>query len=240
MMQKDEGLIIFTKIIKDNHLFIKILSKNNGLCLGTVFGGNSKKKKNIYQIGNFILFNLIKKNENLNSNISGDINEPLISNFFNDKFKLHAILSCCSLINCTVNENQKFQNIYLNSIKLYESFNQKHWFYNYAEWLIMFLSELGYGFDLTDINSENKYINIENLKLYNIDSLHYNLNNNKFIEFPFDLFVNKVINYNQCKLLFNIFEFIMKKHLLNHSTNNIPKIYFLFKELILKNINKYE
>ena len=95
---KDEGLIIYVKIISDNNLFIKLLSNNNGLRLGIVYGGNTKKNKNIYQIGNFVNFNLLQKNENSVSIINAEIIKPLLSTFFNDKYKLYGVLTLCSLI----------------------------------------------------------------------------------------------------------------------------------------------
>ena len=45
---KDEGLIIYIKIIKEKNLLIRLLTKNNGLCSGIIFGGNSKKNKVCY------------------------------------------------------------------------------------------------------------------------------------------------------------------------------------------------
>ena len=87
MIIKDEGLLIYEKIIKENNLFIKLLTKENVLRFGIVYGGNSKKNKVIYQLGNFINFHLSQKNENLASNIYGEITNPLMSNLYNDKYK---------------------------------------------------------------------------------------------------------------------------------------------------------
>ena len=52
------------------------------------------------------------------------------------------------------------------------------------------------------------------------------------------LIINKSISYKQCKLLFNLFENIMKNHLINNSSKKIPKVYYDFKQTILLNINK--
>ena len=45
MIKKDECFIIFSKKIKDNDLFIKVLSRNDKIISGMVYGGNSSKKK---------------------------------------------------------------------------------------------------------------------------------------------------------------------------------------------------
>ena len=45
MQNKLKGLIFYTKNIKDNDLYIKILSSNDYVNSGIVYGGNSSKKK---------------------------------------------------------------------------------------------------------------------------------------------------------------------------------------------------
>ena len=64
MQNKLKGLIFYTKNIKDNDLYLKILSSNDYVNSGIVYGGNSSKKKAIYQKGYFIDFIYKKKNEN--------------------------------------------------------------------------------------------------------------------------------------------------------------------------------
>ena len=54
MQKKFKGILLFVKIYKDNDLFIKFLSNTDELITGIVYGGLSKKKRNIYQIGFFL------------------------------------------------------------------------------------------------------------------------------------------------------------------------------------------
>ena len=56
MTDKLKGLIFYSKNIKDNDLFIKILSSKDEVNQGIVYGGNSSKKK-LYRE---VLFNLLK------------------------------------------------------------------------------------------------------------------------------------------------------------------------------------
>ena len=51
MQTKNFGILLYRKTIKENDLFVKILSKDDQIITGIVYGGNSSKKKNIYQIG---------------------------------------------------------------------------------------------------------------------------------------------------------------------------------------------
>ena len=81
---KDQALIIYIKIINENNLLVKLLTKNNGLCVGIIYGGNSKKNKKIYQIGSYINFNFLQKNENSIASINGELKKPLLTNYFDD------------------------------------------------------------------------------------------------------------------------------------------------------------
>ena len=90
MQNKLKGLIFYTKNIKDNDLYIKILSSNDYINSGIVYGGNSSKKKSIYQKGYFIDFIYRKKNENSPSIFTAEICRPYIGNMYEDKFKLNA------------------------------------------------------------------------------------------------------------------------------------------------------
>ena len=49
MQSKNLGLILYLKPVKDNDLYIKILSANDKILSGLVYGGLSSKKKSIYQ-----------------------------------------------------------------------------------------------------------------------------------------------------------------------------------------------
>ena len=62
MQNKVIGLILYVKPVKDNHLYIKILSANDNILSGVVYGGNSSKKRLTYQPGYFLEFNQSKKN----------------------------------------------------------------------------------------------------------------------------------------------------------------------------------
>ena len=61
MQNKNIGLILIVKPVKDNDLYIKILSANDVIFSSIVYGGNSSKKRLIYQPGYFISYNYFQK-----------------------------------------------------------------------------------------------------------------------------------------------------------------------------------
>ena len=45
MYSKNIGIIVYLKKIKDNDIYVKILSENDIIVSGIAYGGNSSKKK---------------------------------------------------------------------------------------------------------------------------------------------------------------------------------------------------
>ena len=114
MPNKNIGLIINIKQVKDNDLYIKILSDKDEIISGIVYGGNSSKKKFIYQICNFIEYNRIIKNHNSISSINGEIISPFVINILNDKFKLLSLLAMVSIINKSLYDGQKNLGLFIS------------------------------------------------------------------------------------------------------------------------------
>ena len=75
MKNKLTGIIFFSKKIKENDLYIKILSSKDSVEAGIVYGGNSSKKKLIYQNGYFVDYLIKKKNYNSPNIIDAEISK---------------------------------------------------------------------------------------------------------------------------------------------------------------------
>ena len=140
MQSKSLGLILSAKLIRDNDLYIKILSVNDKILSGFVYGGNSTKKRHTYQLGYFIEFNQIQKNSNSINSINGEIVKPYIESIYNDKFKSFSLLAIVSIINESVYEGVKIDNLFKSVKELVDLINEsKHWLSNYCRWLLYFL-----------------------------------------------------------------------------------------------------
>ena len=90
---KERGILIFSKISSENNLYLKILTQKDEIITGLSFGGSTKKKKNIFQIGYFLNIVIKNKNKNFPNSISAELSKPYYHNIFNDKYKLHGLLA---------------------------------------------------------------------------------------------------------------------------------------------------
>ena len=230
MTNRYKGILFYFKKIKDNDLYIKILASNDQINSGIVYGGNSSKKKLIYQNGYFIDFLFIKKNDHSPPIITADLSKPYIGEIFNDKYKMNALLSILDLINISFFEGQYIKNFYQSVYHLVDKIiYQKHWLVHYCIWLFDLMQLLGYQIDHKK-NIENKYFSISN-------QVFYKENDINTIEFPHNLFSkNPEVNLKNINLIFSIFENILLTNHLDNVKYKMPITYINFKEMIIKRL----
>jgi len=227
MKNKSKGVIFFSKKIKDNDLYIRILSADDKIHSGMVYGGNSSKKKLIYQIGYFLDYFMTIKNENSPPIFTGEISKPYLGSIFADKYKLNGLLSVLSLINLSIVEGQYIKYIYNDIENLaINIINKHHWIVFYCEWLFLLLKRIGYQIDYKN-NNNKKYYDI-------IEQKFINLNNTNAIEFPHSFFLNsQEINFKNINAIFVIFESIFLKNHLDNINYKMPINFINFKKIIL-------
>jgi len=230
MTDKLEGIIFFSKNIKDNNLFIKILSSKDEVNQGIVYGGNSSKKKLIYQKGYFINYSINKKYQNSPSSILAEISKPYLSKIIDDKYKLYALLSILSLINISIVEGQIIKGFYNSVYKLILIIiNEKRWIIFYCEWLFTLLQLIGYQIDYKKY-TENNYYDVENQNFLSQP-------NTNTIEFPHNLFNNsKKLSFKNLSAVFTIFESIFAKYHLDNMNYRMPIHFINCKKIILNTL----
>ena len=225
MKNKFKGIIFYSKIVKDNDLYIKVLSSNDEVISGMVYGGNSLKKRTIYQNGYFIDFNINQKNLNSPPIFSSEISKPFIG-----KYKLYALLSILNLTKLSIVEGQYIKGFYVQIEHLVDKIiHENHWIISYCEWLFSLLRLIGYQIDY-EKNDMNLYFNLSTQKFEECFD-------NFCIEFPHSLFsLNKDITFKNINAVFKIFESIF---LINHLDSNNYKMipnYLNFKKIILNRL----
>ena len=230
MKNKLKGIIFYSKKIKDNDLYIKILSSNDEINSGMVYGGNTSKKKLIYQNGYFIDYLMVRKNEHAPPFFNAEISKPYIGNIIYDKYKLNALLSIISLINISILEGQNIRGFY-NGIEnlIVNIIKRKYWIVFYCEWLFYLLKLIGYQIDYKK-NTKKKYYDI--IKQDFLYESNYNT-----IEFPYNLFsTNQKITFRNINSIFIIFESIFSKNHLDNINYNMPTNFLNFKKIILNRL----
>lgn len=234
MNKKNEGLIIFIKKIKDNDLYLRILSDDDEILSGIVYGGNSTKKKTIYQLGYFLDFSIMQKNENIPPSINGEIIEPFTGSIIENKFKSYALLSIISLINVSIIEGQKIFRIYEITKKVINIISsKKHWLSFLCIWFFDLLEIIGYQIEYKD----KKKFKFFNLLTHEFQIKSFDANT---ISFPHNLLTgNRKIEYKEIIAFFSIFEEIYIKNHLNNINIKMPNNYMNFRNIIIKEVKNF-
>ena len=147
MQKKFNGILIHSKVFKDNDLLIKFLSDTDEVFSGIVYGGLSKNKKNIMQLGFFLNLD-VTYISNRPPSIKAELSKPYLSSVINDKYKLSCLLSVVSLINASVIEGQKINQIYKISKEFLEiMISKKKWLNFFCIYLFDLLKYIGYELD---------------------------------------------------------------------------------------------
>ena len=232
MIEKEEGIIVFLKKIKDNDIFIKILSNSDELVSGMVYGGNSSKNKLIYQIGYFVEYSIVQKNKNIVPTFKADIIKPFISSIINDKYKSYSLLCIVSLVNLSIVEGQKINEFYISIkdiVRILES--KKHWISFFCEWLFKLLQLIGYQIDYKN-NTDYKYFNLITQDFEN--SIIENS-----IAFPHEMLTHRGgISSKELNAIFSIFESIYIKNHLDNINYKMPISFINFKKSLLSQLKK--
>ncbi len=230
MQNKFKGILIYTKIYKENDLLIKFLSDSDEIISGIVYGGLSRKKRSILQVGFYLNFEVTSKN-NRPLSISAELSQPLISSIINDRYKLNCILCITSLINLSIIEGQKVRDIYkISNNFMLTMYKNRNWIKDFFIFLFKLLKIIGYEIDFSN-DKKSKYFDLENLEFKEKSST-------KTVEFPYDILSKntKNIQFSSINLVFKIFELVFTKYHLSNFNLRLPNQYHLFKKLIIERI----
>ena len=173
MNWKDEGFLLSKNKYGENSIIIEVFTLNHGKCSGIVYGGTSRKLKNYLQLGNKIHIEFKSKSENKLGYFKVEIINAISPFFFDDKKKIHCLLSSLNLIKVLLPELQNYNKIYdLYSNFLVKLKSSDDWIVYYIFWEIELLKEIGFDMNLSfnAIISENSnnnmfLVNIDNEKL---------------------------------------------------------------------------
>ena len=150
----DIGIILSAKKYGEKGLIINILTKTHGRYVGWINNNKTKSILSSVQPGNLVKVfwksRIIEQMGNFKieqiSSISGKI--------FDEKLKIQALISLCSLLEKFLPERQNYSEVFdatkafLNLIAINNDVDNKLWIKGYVKWEIGLLSSIGFSLDL--------------------------------------------------------------------------------------------
>ena len=173
MNWEDECYLLSKRKFRENANIINVFSQSKGKVSGVVYGGNSRKIRNYLQLSNklFIVHN--SKNENKLGYFKTELIKPISPMFFNDKERISALTSLCSILNILLPEAQPNQTIYKSFEEFLNSIQLENWIILYIFFEINLIKDLGYDPNLSKFKDANS--NTTKFKKVKIDTFTYDV-----------------------------------------------------------------
>jgi DNA repair protein RecO (recombination protein O) len=171
MNWEDECYLLSKRKFRENANIINVFSLQKGKVTGIVYGGNSRKVRNYLQISNKLFIFYTSKNDNKIGYFKSELIKAITPVYFNDKERISALISLCSMLNLLLPESQPYKEIYNSYEKLINSLHLDNWIILYILFEINLIKQLGFDTNLT-IFQKNLKIK-KNLEKVNIDGYTY-------------------------------------------------------------------
>ena len=152
---KDMTILLSSKPFGETGMLVSVLSKNNGRYKSFVHGGNSVKKRSIFQKGNICNAEWKARISDQMGSIKLELVSSTATNFFNLPIQLTALSAVCEISDYILPEREPNQNIFIATLNLFELLKLSNglnfdWVKGYVKWEIGLLSELGFSLKISD------------------------------------------------------------------------------------------
>lgn len=150
MEWRDTGFVLATRRHGESALIAELLTREHGRHAGLVRGGQSPRRRALFQPGNHILAHWRGRLPEHLGSFDCELVEANAVRFLDDADRLAAVTSAIALLLAALPEREP-------NAELYQSFagllavldSAERWPQHYVEWEIGLLSTLGFGLDLT-------------------------------------------------------------------------------------------
>ena len=170
MNWEDECYLLSKKKFRENANIINVFSQSKGKMSGVVYGGNSRKIRNYLQISNKLFAVHTSKNENKMGYFKTELIKPISPMFFDDKKRISAIISICSILNTLLPEAQPNKVIYKSFEEFLNSINLENWIILYIFFELNLIKDLGFDTNLSQYDNNLKNTEYRKIK---IDTFSY-------------------------------------------------------------------
>ena len=171
MQWSDEGYLLSKNNFDENSIIIDAFTLNHGRYSGIVYGGDSRKHKSIFQVGNKIYLYWRSKGENKSGYFTAELIKLVAAPFLDDKKRSICILSLTSILKILLPDRQVNQKIFNSFELMINNLNSKSWIELYLKWELSLIKELGYEINIMNNNNcieiNNKSLKIPKFYLKN-------------------------------------------------------------------------
>ena len=150
---KDKIILLSSKPFGETGMLVSVLSKYNGRYKSFVYGGNSIKKRSIFQKGNICRAEWKARISEQMGSIKLELVKSTSTDFFNQPINLTALSAICEISDFILPEREPNTKIFTATMSLFDLLKLSgekdyDWIKGYVKWEIGVLSELGFSLKL--------------------------------------------------------------------------------------------
>ena len=145
----DLGVILSVRKYGENDIIMHALTENHGHHAGVIKGGNTRKRKGMYQQGNHLH---LRWRARLLDHLGTFVCEPermFAAGVLHDKKLLIALSALCATAEMVLPEREVHSLAYRQVHHLLDTLGDRSWTTDYVLWEMHLLNELGFGLDLS-------------------------------------------------------------------------------------------
>ena len=146
---QDEAILLSARRHGENALVLSVLTENHGRHAGLVRGGQSRKLKGVLQPGNRLAVSWRARLEEHLGTLTVEPVHGYSALLMQDSGRLLAMGSALSMVESALPEREPHPGLFHSLDALMVALDSANWAETYIRWEVGFLSELGFGLDLS-------------------------------------------------------------------------------------------
>lgn len=236
---QDSGIIIYAKAYGETSLLLTVFSQSNGLIKGYVKGGRLLKNSSIYQKGNLISFEHIKKLPHQLGTVKGETILCLWGILSDNHFSFYAFNALCDLIIETLAENVPEEDLFQEFLSLVQILSQEDKEISgkkIALFLKNFLSYLGFTTDFHRCSVTGRFEDVIYVSPKTGNAISKNVglpyHDKLFLLPPFLQDENQISSTDDIRNAVQILGFLIEKYMYYPQNKTIKQSFFDFYDKI--------
>ena len=150
MEWSEEAIVLAARRHGESALIVQLLTRDRGRHAGLVRGGQGRKLRTIYQIGNRLAVTWKARLAEHLGGFAGELLRGHAARFIDDPARLACLAAAAAMAEATLPEREPHPRAYDGLATLLEALDADScWALGYVEWDAALLAELGFGLDLS-------------------------------------------------------------------------------------------
>jgi DNA repair protein RecO (recombination protein O) len=143
------GIVLAVRRHGENAVVAHALTRDHGRHAGLVHGGQGRKGRTVYQVGNTVQLTWRARLEDQLGTFAGELLEGHAARVLEDPLRLGCLASAAAMAESALPEREPHANAYDGLTALLDALDRDGpWRSAYARWELDLLAELGFGLDL--------------------------------------------------------------------------------------------